>query len=131
MAYYETGNARYAPVRKLEATDWNHADVFNATIGQAVENAEALRAATKRIKKISIKPADWKNKQCRIESSEITEESLVDIYFSNASKEAAIEAEIEGTTVSGALVLSCESIPESTIAIDCIEIRNEVVSDAG
>ena len=86
MAYYDTNNARYAPVRKLESTDWNHADVFNVTVGQVVKNIAALCATTRRIKGISIKPADWKNKQYRISNDEITEESLVDIYFSNGSK---------------------------------------------
>ena len=131
MAYYETGNARYGPVRRLESTDWNHADVFNATLGQMVKNTAAIRAATRRIRGISIKPSDWKNQQYRIEDSGIREESLVDIYFSNASKTAAIEAEIEGITTQGAIVLNCGTVPTSAIVIECIEIRNEVDSDAG
>lgn len=131
MAYFETSDARYGPVRKLEPTDWNHADVFNATLMQMVKNTAAIHAATRHIRGISIMPSDWEKKQYRIENSEITENSLADIYFSDGSKTAVADAEIDGKTVQGAIVLTCETVPESVIKIDCLEIRNEVKSDAG
>ncbi len=131
MAYFETTNARYGPVRKLESTDWNHADVFNATLGQMVANSEAVRSSTSRIKNIRISKGDWQKNQFRIENENILGDSLCDVYYANASKETVQDANIDGTTVDGTLILSCESVPTKDIVIDCVEIRNEVIVNAG
>ena len=131
MAYFETINARYGPVRKLESPDWNHADVFNATLGQMVANSEAVRSSTSRIKNIRISKGDWSNNQFRIENENIQEDSLCDVYYANASKEMVLDANIDGATVDGALILTCDSVPGKEIVIDCVEIRNEVSVNAG
>ena len=131
MPYYEITNPRYKPVRKLEPTDWNHADVFNDTLGQMTINTEALRCGTGRIKNIQISPGDWIDNSYEIRNEMIAEDSLCDVYFSQQSKEHAIDAEIDGATADGVLTLYCKNIPDDVIKIDCIEVRNEVIMDAG
>jgi len=131
MADYDVSNPTYGPVRRLEPTDWNHADVFNATIGQAVENAAAIYNASKIMRNIRIRPGDWNSNQYQINDVSITEDSIVNVYFNNASHTAVQEAEMTGKTEQGALVLACVTVPVREISIDCIEIRNEVRVNAG
>lgn len=131
MAYYDVSNPVYGPVRRLESTDWNHADVFNATLSQMAQNTAAVRAATKRLAGIAIPPASWKEKTFEVGSEDIRSDSIVDVYFAPVSKAAAQEANIDGKCSDGALILTCDEIPSGTIVIDCILVRNEVTTDAG
>ena len=41
MAVFDTNNPTYGLVRRLEPTDWAHADVLNATLSQIVANTAA------------------------------------------------------------------------------------------
>ena len=96
-----------------------------------VANSEAVRSSTSRIKNIRISKGDWQKNQFRIENENILGDSLCDVYYANASKETVQDANIDGTTVDGTLILSCESVPTKDIVIDCVEIRNEVIVNAG
>lgn len=131
MAYFDMTNPRYAPVRRLETTDWNHADVFNATLMQIVQNTECVRTSTSRMRSIIVRPESWNGGVFKITNPVITADSICDVYFSSESKEAAVDFEIDGDTIDGALLLRCGSTPNKPIMIDCIEIRNEVITDVG
>lgn len=98
---------------------------------QAAENAAAIYNASKIIRNIRIRPGDWNSKQYQINDVSITEDSIVNVYFNNASHTVVQEAEMTGKTEQGALVLTCVTVPVREISIDCIEIRNEVRVNAG
>ncbi|MCD8365793.1 MAG: hypothetical protein LUC83_08310, partial [Clostridiales bacterium] len=128
----ELYNATFSSaVRRLESTDWAHANVLNQTIRQCVLNEVALQKANYRIKNKTIKTTAWSNNTFRIYDGDITADSLVTVYFAEDSKETASNAGISGTTEGGAIVLTCQDTPEDDIVIDVIEVRNEVSDSAG
>lgn len=131
MANYEIGNAAFSSaVRRIESGDWAHANVLNQTIRQCVLNEVALQKASYRIKNKTIKTTAWSKNTFRIYDGDVTEDSLVTVYFAEDSKEEASSAGISGTTEDGAIVLTCQDTPEEDIVIDVIEVRNEVSDSA-
>ena len=47
MSYFDISDAQFNPeLRRLETTDPNHADVFNALYGQLIKNDVALKSVT-------------------------------------------------------------------------------------
>lgn len=131
MAVFDTNNPTYGLVRRLEPTDWAHADVLNATLSQIVANTAALYCARWRINNITIQPANWKQGTYVISDERIKTNSIADVYFASESVETAQGSGITGSTKDGKIVFVCESAPDDEIVIDCIEIRNEVVANAG
>lgn len=132
MAFFDISNPIFRPfVRKFLTSDWGHAEVLNATVEQLVKNDIAMYDAIFRINTFSVLVENWKNKEYRIEDSRIRVDSIVDIYYATASKETVLNANIEGRTENESIVLFCEYLPENDITIDCILVRNEVISDAG
>lgn len=131
MAYYNVSTPEFnSHVRRLEETDWAHAEVFNQTIEQAVVNTAALQQANFRLGTRAIPPGGWQNKEYTISDGRIKASSIAEVYWSSGAKDAVIDCEIDGCTQDGALVLTCETVPEDDLIIDIIEIRNEVVDNA-
>lgn len=131
MAYYETSNAKYKSlIRKLLASDLAHADVLNQTISQLVLNGEALKAASSRIGPKVINADSWKDGLYRIYDSSVKLDSIVEVYYSPDSKEIVLNADITERLEDGAIVFIANDSIDGDIAIDCIEVRNEVMVDA-
>lgn len=132
MAFFDNSNPKFTRfIRKLLPSDWAHADVVNTTLAAMVGNELALSAANSRIDKTIIPAAAWSEKSYQIHNGNIKPNSIVDIYYAKDSKEAVMDAEIEESIEEGTLIFTCATTPKQTINIDCIEIRNEVVMDAG
>ena len=131
MAYYETSNAKYKSlIRKLLASDLAHADVLNQTISQLVLNGESLNAASSRIGPKVINADSWKGGLYRIYDSSVKLDSIVEVYYSPDSKEIVLNADITERLEDGAIVFIANDSIDGDIAIDCIEVRNEVMVDA-
>lgn len=131
MAYYDVGNPAFrSRVRRLESDDWAHADVLNQTVKQAVENTVALQKATFRLNHPVISKNGWKDKNYTILDGRITAASIAEVFWSGQSKTAVIDSEIDGYTIDGALVLTCQTVPGANLLIETIEVRNEVEDNA-
>lgn len=131
MAYYDVSNPAFnSMIRRFEPSDWGHADVFNQTVKQAVENGVALQKATFRLNHPTVLANGWRNKTYTIQDSRIVVSSIVEIFWDSQSKEAVIDSEIDGYTTDGALVITCQTVPDANLLIDTIEVRNEVEDNA-
>lgn len=131
MAYYDVSNPAFnSRVRRFEPSDWGHADVFNQTVEQAVENTVALQKATFRLKQLTVLANGWRNKTYTIQDSRIVAASIAEVFWTNPSKEAVIDCEIDGYTTDRALVLTCQTVPDANLLIEVIEVRNEVEDNA-
>lgn len=131
MAYYNVSSPDFnSNVRRLEETDWAHAEVLNQTISQAVMNTAALQQASFRLSERTIRASGWSGKKYTISDGRIKASSIAEVYWASNSKETVIDCEIDGYTQDGSLVLTCDTVPETDVVIDIIEIRNEVVDNA-
>lgn len=75
---------------------------------------------------ISIAPSAWSNNSYTISSDKITTNSVLDIYYSSASKSIMSDAEPSYTISAGKVVISVVTVPTSTVTIDCVMVVNDV-----
>ena len=131
MAYYNVSSPEFnSNVRRLEETDWAHAEVLNQTISQAVVNTAALQRAVFRLAGRTVQASGWNSKEYTISDGRIKASSIAEVYWASGSKETVIDCEIDGYTQDGSLVLTCDTVPETDLVIETIEIRNEVIDNA-
>lgn len=132
MAFFDVNNPVFSKfIRKFVTSDWGHAEVLNKTVEQLVKNEIAMYESNFRLNDIRISVEKWAENKYRISDQRIRTESIADIYYATESKETVLNANIDGRTENGAIVLTCEYLPEDEIVVDCILVRNEVISDAG
>lgn len=75
---------------------------------------------------ISIAPSAWSNKTYTISSDKITTNSIIDVYYSSASKSIMSDAEPSYTVSAGKVVITVVTVPTSTVVIDCVKVVNDV-----
>lgn len=75
---------------------------------------------------ISIAPSAWSNKTYTISSDKITTNSIIDIYYSSASKSVMADTEPSYTVSAGKVVITVVTVPTSTVVIDCVKVVNDV-----
>ena len=96
-------------------------------VGEDVVTLEArLTDLVTVINNVNIAPSAWVNKTFTIFSDKITATSIIDIYYSLASKSIMSDAEPNYTVSAGKLVITVATVPTSTVVIDCVKVVNDV-----
>jgi hypothetical protein len=75
---------------------------------------------------ISIAPSAWSNKTYIISSDKIKANSIIDIYYSSASKSIMVDAEPSYTVSAGKVVITVVTVPTTTVVIECVKVVNDV-----
>lgn len=107
------GNATHATNADSATNATNAASANSATTAGSVSNDFILR---------NKQALSFTNKVCTISDSRITADSLADVYFTNATMQAASKASITVETSAGAVTLTAAREPE-TILVASIRIR--------
>ena len=110
-----------------EAFDQRVASLQAEIVGEDVVTLEArVTNLVTVLNNISIAPSAWSNKTYTISSDKITTNSIIDIYYSSASKSIMNDAEPNYTISAGKVVITVVTVPTSTVAIDCVKVVNDV-----
>jgi hypothetical protein len=110
-----------------EAFDERVASLHAEVIGEDVISLEErVTNLVTVLNNISIAPSAWSNKTYTISSNKITANSIIDIYYSSASKSIMSDAEPSYTVSAGKVVITVVTVPTSTVVIDCVKVVNDV-----
>ena len=110
-----------------EAFDVRVENLRNEVVGDDVVSLEEkVSNLVTVINNISIAPSAWSNKTYTISSNKITTSSIIDIYYSSASKSIISDAEPNYTISAGKVVITVGTVPTSTVVIDCVKVVNDV-----
>jgi hypothetical protein len=110
-----------------KAFDERVASLREEVVGEDVVSLESkVTNLVSVLSNISIEPSAWSNKTYTISSDKITANSIIDIYYSSASKSVMGDAEPSYTVSAGKVVITVVTVPTTTVVIDCVKVVNDV-----